>query len=338
MKALHWEASESRAVLGAMKTVATLDGARDLDEVSLEMLRATRDHVFHRDVDLEKLDAIDPEALAEKLIGTEIRERALQFLVLTSYLPLEVDPREVSIVDAFSSSLGVSTDMLRDLHRVRDHRLKWLAFDYVRRGLGEFLPRDTRWQRIKKLIGAMHQYLGDSEVASRYQALEHYEEGTLGRTFFVFYRERGFPLPGEKGGFSELFVSHDLTHVLSGFNTDMDGEVNVAAFQAGMSRSEYGWEMLMEMILDYHLGLHFTTAGLVQPGRGHFHPDDVLLGYERGLRCNTDLIADWDYWAVMGERVDALRERYGIDGVEGHHIPPPASDAAPDATVDGRTG
>ena len=324
MKPLNWSREQSEVVLGAMRTVATIEGRKELDPVSRQMLRATRDHVLHQAVELEPLANVSPAELARVLPEVELREGALQFLVLTSYLPLETDPAEVGVVDAFATALGVSTDMLEDLHRVRDHKLKRLAFDYVRRGLQEFLPHDTRWQRIRRLISAMHQYLGDSRVAAKYQALAGYEEGTLGRSFYVFYRDRGFPLPGEKGGLSELFVSHDLTHVLSGFNTDMDGEVNIAAFQAAMSRTSYGWEMLMEMILDYHLGLRFTTAGLVEPGRGHFHPDEVLRGYERGLRCKVDLIADWDYWAVMDEPVDELRDRYGIDGVTGHRIPPPS--------------
>ncbi len=328
MKSLNWDADESLAVLGAMRTVATVDGAQELGEVARQMLEATRDHVLKQDIDIAALENMRPTDLAKALRGTEMRERALQFLVLTSYLPIELDPQEVGVVDEFSEAFGVSTDMLRDLHRVRDERLTWLAFDYVRRGLKEFLPHDTAWQRIRKLVSAMHQYVGDPKVAARYLALENYDVGTLGRSFFVFYRERGFPLPGEKGGLSDLFVSHDLTHVLAGFNTDMDGEIDIAAFQTGMSRSDYGWEMLMEMILDYHLGLHFTTAGLVEPGRGHFHPDDVLLGYERGLRCNVDLIADWDYWAVMDQPVEALRRRYNIDGVAGHHIAPPKKDNA----------
>ena len=324
MKELNWTDRESRAVLRSMKTVATF-GGRPLDGIATQMLEATRDHVLHQAIELDSLHDISPSEAAEELVGTELRERAIQFLVLTSYLPTEVDPDEVKVVDEFASALGVSTQMLVDLHRVRDHRLKWLAFDYVRRGLHEYLPHESTWARIKRLVGAIHQYVGDSKVAARYQALEHYDRGTLGRSFFDFYRDRGFPLPGEKGGFSELFVSHDLTHVLAGFNTDMDGEVNIAAFQAGMSRSDYGWEMLLEMILDYHQGLHFTTAGLVEAGRGHFHPDEVLLGYERGVRCNTDLISDWDYWGVMDQSVESLRERYSIEGVTGHHIPPPAT-------------
>ena len=327
MKPLNWSASESRAVLRAMRTVATIDGTIPFDAVSREMLSATRDHVLHHDVDVDSLENIAPAALAGELAGTEVRERAIQFLVLTSYLPLEVDPDEVSIVDSFSTALGVSTDMLRDLHRVRDHKLKRLAFDYVRRGLKEFLPHDTAWQRLRRIVSAMHQYVGDPKIADKYQALEDLDEGTLGNSFFHFYRDRAFPLPGEQGGFSELFVSHDMTHVLSGYNTDMDGEMNIAAFQAGMSRSAYGWEMLMEIILDYHLGLRFTTAGLVEPGRGHFHPDAALAGYERGLRCNVDLIADWDYWSVIDVPLDELRRRYGIDGVTTWRIPPPSGQA-----------
>ncbi len=336
MKALDWNKQECRAVLRAMRTVATLEGQQPLGEIALSMLEATSDHVMHQSIAVDDLENATPEELAAALPNDQHRQRALQFLVLTAYLPTEVDPNEVQVVDAFASALGVSTDMLTDLHRVRDHRLKWLAFDYVRRGLSEFLPHDTAWTRLKKIAGAMHQYLGDRDVAARYQALEGYDEGTLGKCFFEFYRDRAFPLPGEKGGFSELFVSHDLTHILAGFNTDMDGEVNVAAFQSGMSQSEYGWEMLMEMILDYHQGLHFTTAGLVEPGRGHFHPDDVLHGYERGLRCKVDLISDWDYWAVMAEPVEALRALYGIDGVTGHRIAAPTQGDAHSAPQDER--
>ncbi|MGB5809370.1 MAG: hypothetical protein WBG86_02495 [Polyangiales bacterium] len=325
MKALEWTEDESRAVLRAMKTVATLDRSRELDPISSQMLSATRDHIFHQgSIALDTLSEVTPEELGAALVGPEVRDRAVQFLVLMSYLPVDIDAGEVGQVDRFASALGVSPQMLVDLRKVRDHHLNLLALDYVRRGLKAFMPHDSGWQRFRRIASAMHQYLGDPKVAARYQAFEWLPEGTLGHSFFIFYRDRGFPLPGEKGGLSELFVSHDMTHVLTGFNTDMDGEVNIAAFQAGMSRSDYGWEMLMEMILDYHLGLHFTTAGLVEPGKGHFHPDDTLEGFERGLRCNTDLIADWDYWAVVDRPVDELRIRYNIDGVSGWRVAPPA--------------
>ena len=331
MKAINWTNEETLAVLGAMRTVATVNGTRSLDSAGLEMLRATADHVLHLTTDIDRVESRTPAEVADVVRGKDARSRALQFLVLVSYLPIETDADQVEIVDEFAAAFDVSTNMLTDLHMVRDKRLKRLVFDYSRRTLPGFFPGQSTAERIKRIAGAVHQYMGDPKVAARYQALEHYDEGTLGRAFFVFYRERGFPLPGEKGGFTDLLVSHDLTHILGGYNTDMTGEINVAGFEAGMSGTEFGWELLMEVILDFHLGLKFTTVAGIEEGRGHFHPEPVLHGYERGMACSVDLITQWDYGSVMDQPVEAIRQRYNITGVEGHHIPPPTElDAHPD--------
>ena len=49
-------------------------------------------------------------------------------------------------------------------------------------------------------------------------------------------------------------MPHDLIHVLSGIDTSPVGEIVVAGFEAGMSSSQFGFELLLEVVLDFHLG------------------------------------------------------------------------------------
>jgi hypothetical protein len=168
--------------------------------------------------------------------------------------------------------------------------------------------------------------VGVKQVAERYRALENYPEASLGHTLFHFYRERNFPLPGEKRSLSELLITHDCCHILGGFNTDMNGEMNVAGFEAGLFENGFGFELLLEVILDFHLGKAFTTAGLLPPGTGHFDPEGVMLGYERGVACNVNPIKGWDFWEVAARQVTELRARYGLPEIPMPVLlPPPAT-------------
>jgi hypothetical protein len=325
----HWSSAQARAYLAAMKAVALGNRRSELVPLERQMLDATARHVLHHDVDVDALEPITPVTLANTIREPRRRAQAVQFLVLMPYLGMALDPHAVERVDRFAAALGVAPATLEALHQVRDGRLRKLQIDYLRRSFASgLIPGATFLEKLRAVIEAFHQYAGDPTVASRYYAYARYPRGSLGRVFHDFYQARGFPLPGEKGSFSELLVPHDLTHILGGFNTDMSGEIDVAGMEAGMARTPFGYELLLDVILDFHMGLAFTTAGLLVPGTGHFHPDSMLTGFERGARMHRDLLIGWDWHAVMHESVPALRERYGITGATIVDIPPPAMDDA----------
>lgn len=332
MEPSQWSEAEARCFLEGMKTVATLRGTRPLDPLAAEMLDAVRRHVLHASMGLDDLQDSTPALLAANIEDPRHRIEFVQFLVLMPYLDMQIDAAQVAVVDEIAEALGVGTDTLTDLHLVREGRLKRLFFDYGRRSLNEFGEVEGTWDALKLLTKSLHQSVGDKRVAERYQALEGYPEGSLGHTVFHFYRARGFPLPGEKKSFTELLITHDCCHILGGFNTDMNGEMDVAGFEAGLFESGFGFELLLEVILDFHLGKAFTTLGLLPPGTGHFDPEAVLVGYERGVACNVNPIQGWDFWAVAKEQVTNLRKRYGLPEIPGPVLPPPpaAIDTAPD--------
>ena len=94
--------------------------------------------------------------------------------------------------------------------------------------------------------------------------------------------------------------------------------MNVAAFQAGLFDDDFGFESLLEVILDFHLGKAFSTVGdIIPPSTGAFHPNDAMAGYEKGLACNVNLIRDLNFWSKADQPVLTLRERFNIPAFSG---------------------
>lgn len=322
MKQLGWSEEESQAVLRAMATVATDGGESELDAIGRQMLLATRDFVLRASGGIPEGELISPAQLSEGLRDPEKRRQAIEFLILMPYLPMVVSADRVTRVEAFAAALDVRCNTLRDLRLVCDGRLGRWAISYSRRTIAAYEPGGV-FAQLKTAGSALLQFVGNKKVAARYSALEDLPKGTLGRSFYDFYRDRTFPLPGEKKSFSELVVSHDLTHILTGYNTDKSGEINVAGIEAGMSPTDLGFEMLLEVILLFHMGESRIDGGLVEPGKGHFHPEQVMQAVRRGSQIKIDLIAGWDYWQDMEKPVEELRRRMGIDWVTQAEVPPP---------------
>jgi hypothetical protein len=72
--------------------------------------------------------------------------------------------------------------------------------------------------------------------AERAAALAELAPGTLGGELHRYDLRNGCPRPGQKRAAPEAIVSHDVTHILSGYDTDPAGETLVAAFTAGYQR------------------------------------------------------------------------------------------------------
>ncbi|MDF0665411.1 MAG: hypothetical protein P0119_04955 [Nitrospira sp.] len=106
---------------------------------------------------------------------------------------------------------------------------------------------------------------------------------------------------------------HDCAHVLSGYGTAPEGEVQVACFSAGFQRRE-PWMFVFFVLLQFHVGIRMTP--ITQARTGMFDPLKAMIAIRRGAAMNVDLNDGWDYWPVMGEQVEELRHRYNILPVE----------------------
>ncbi len=318
---LTWSRREAEAYLRAMKSVATFNGRLNLEPIDVELLEATQEHVLGHRFDIGALEPIAPEAVLDAIDEPHEREQLLQFAVLMPYAPGEVDPRRVSVVEAFAEAMELEPQTLEDLRAVRDENLITLRLDYVRRQINDIVQADSTVERMLKVAGHWIDRFGDKDLAERYVALGDLPQGSLGQVFYQHYRDRGFPLPGEKDSMTELLVPHDLCHVLGGFNTDMKGEISVAGFEAAMSRTEAGYDVLLSVLLNFHLGIKFTYDA----SHGHLDPDDLMEGFARGAPVEVDLLTDWDWWPHVERDLVELREELGIVGAEHVQIPVPTA-------------
>jgi hypothetical protein len=234
------------------------------------------------------------------------RKRAVQLAIVMALVEGQPSQRTQAAVQSFASALEFDSAELEVLYNVANGHALTARFDMFR--------RFTRFIRSVKdfpgvlafalpVLGITH----DDETAAPYRALEHALPGTLGRAYFDFIRRNGFKFPGEAGGLPLIF--HDLGHVLAGYDTDPQGEIQQAAFQAGFVRKD-GFTFLLFGIMQFHMGLRITP--IAKGYEGLFDVPRVLEALRRGAACKVDLTEGYDLLGNKDRLLDDVREELGI--------------------------
>jgi tellurite resistance protein len=296
--------------LRAMKTVALADGT--LDDAELHLLASVQ-QIFGTTHALEQLSPIAPIDLARGFPDPQRRQQLVQGLIVMSLIDGKANAQEANLVEEFAQALEVSAPEVQGLRHVLKGEIFRLRLDLARRfWLRNKVNEIWNTEGIRGIYKLMRGMIGkyeDTALASRYQALEQYPSGSLGRTYWEYCRANGFALPGEKGGAPEAILFHDCAHVLSGYGTEPEGEVKVACFSAGFQRRD-PWVFVFFVLLQFHVGIRMTP--ITKARTGFFDPAKALIAIRRGAAMNVDLNNGWDYWPVMGEQVEELRRRYNI--------------------------
>ena len=298
--------------LRALKSVAMADGVFGEQE---RHLLDTAQAFFGAHHDLDALAPIEPDELARHVVDPSMRRQLVRGMVVASLADGEASPAESALVERFAKALDVRSDDLGALRKLADKNLVRARFDIARR----FWAREKAVEAAKekglgwvvRSLAAMAGLREDAGIASRYRALAELPVGTLGRGYADFVTASHFSFPGEKGSPPEPIALHDLTHVLSGYHTDPEGELQVLSFHAGCRREEKDpFAFVLFGIAEFHLGLAMSPVAVVS--RGKLDPGKMLRALERGAACNIDPTEGWDPWPVMHEPLETLRQRYSI--------------------------
>ena len=296
--------------LRAMKTVALADGT--LDDAERHMLASVQ-QIFGTTHAPEQLALITPADLAREFPDPQLRQQLVQGLIVMSLIDGKANAQEADLVEEFAGALEVSAPEVKDLQHVLKGEMFQLRLDLARRfWLGDKVKDIWNTEGLRGIYKFMRGMIGqyeDTALAGRYQALEHYPAGSLGRAYWEYCQANGFALPGEKGRAAEPILFHDCAHVLSGYGTEPEGEVQVACFSAGFQRRD-PWLFVFFVLLQFHVGVRMTP--ITKARTGFFDPAKALIAIRRGAAMNVDLNNGWDYWTVMGEQVEELRRRYNI--------------------------
>lgn len=310
---LDLTAEQVRVGLCAMKAMAAANGAfadteRALLESAAEALGVS--------VDVGALEPVSAAQAARAFPDLTARQRLLQAMIVMALIDGEASKEEVALLDGFAAELGVDEPRVKALHHVLDGRLNLLRFDMIRRAP---LPRRTAKQLYEEkglfaMLETMSQVFRgrgkeDSELAWRYKQLGLLPDGTLGREFWKHMVSRRFALPGEPGGLPEIAIHHDMTHVLCGYDTDAEGECQVAAFYAGYFEED-PFSFIFLVLVMFQLGI--KLAPIATPAKGKFDPEKTIRALKRGARLEVDLTKGWDHWEVVELPIVEVQRRYGI--------------------------
>lgn len=164
-------------------------------------------------------------------------------------------------VKRLARALDVDERSLRVLQEIAGNHRLLTRFDMMRRIMGK-IGRDAYDEEglggVRKIVAGLAGKGEDAEVAWKYKSLGLLPEGTLGRTYWEHCTRRKFSFPGEPGGIPERMVFHDFGHVLAGYDTDPEGEIQQGAFQAGFIRED-GFAFLS------HYGSRLPTTRTAAP-------------------------------------------------------------------------
>ncbi len=316
MRLLQPSSTEARLGLRAMKMVAAATG----DSLpARRLMEAAQRQVLHTAYDIDALEPITAEELAQGYQDPALRHQLVQGMIVASIANGVPSPEQFAVVQRFAQSLAVQAPEVETIRRLAERQMLLFRLDFYRHS---HLPRMATDEvrdhggllgLVKALLG-QRGYLEDKAVAAPYLALEQLPEGTLGRVFFQHCRSHGFAFPGEPGGFPESAIYHDFTHVLSGYGVDAAGEVQVGGFQAGYMRKNTAY-MALFVLLTFTSGVNMTPLPQ-QHSVGILGQEDLadkfLHAVERGSRVNTDLSDRWDFWPLVRRPIAEVRESLGI--------------------------
>ncbi|TAJ84777.1 hypothetical protein [Reyranella sp.] len=303
--------------LRAMKTMASVSG--QLGPVQRAIMAAAQKVILKLDADIDALPPITPSELASGFPTSELREQFVNGMLVVA-LADGVPSREmVAKVEEFAEALGVETPAVTDLRRLAEHQMLIFKLDFLRRSQVADIMKNQLAQKgplsLAKSVLTMRGLMEDPALAARYRAWETLPSDTLGHSLISFYRKNGFSLPGERKGFPEAGLYHDLCHVLGDYGTDPEGEVQVAAFTAGFKETRPFYVVLFAVLI-FSTGVNmrpsnedFTTTGVLgKPGMA----ERMFAALERGAQVNLDLSDKWDYWAYAELPLAEARRQLNI--------------------------
>jgi hypothetical protein len=297
--------------LGAMRAVAAADGKDDaleraLIEAAARALGGPLDPA-----------PVGPDEAARAFSEPAAGRKLLQALVGMALIDGEPSPTEVECIGRYAAALKVDEPYVKNFQRLVEGQYTRLRVDFVRRMP---IPRNLvgqLWeeQGIKglwKLYRTVSQKgIDDPQLAWRYKKLGLLPRGTLGRAWWEFMTERSFAMPGEPGGLLEQQCHHDLTHVLTGYSTEPEGECQIAAFYSGYYKEDPFGFLFMVLVM-FQVGFKLIPSDIVTAAHRALNPEKVLAAMQRGSKVSRDLTDHWDFWEDLPLPLEEVRRKYNI--------------------------
>lgn len=316
------DAAEARVIAGGVAAAVTPAGG--LTSLQRVMIEAVTESMTGFVVPLSVLPRLGPDEFARAMSCRDelFRGYMLRFMLLCALVLNPLPEAVVDRVDVYARELGVENDMLRVAHRFARGSFGLALIDFERSGYMETWDPSSSpvLHTSHELDDAWQEVSRDEQLAERWESLRDLPDGTLGRKVVKFYDARGFVFPGRPGSAPPLLAQHDWVHVLAGYGSTVESEIEVFGFIARANDDPRAFSLLAQVVSLFETGYAASGMGLFQYDRGHLSHEGVAVRLADALRRGAlsaaanhsiDFLAvDWFERAELP--IDDVRDQLGI--------------------------
>ena len=277
-------------------------------------------NLMEHDCDFNALDNITVEEFLIQVPDQSKRSEVIDLMLTVEMLCPQISPAVSESITAWSHGLGVDHNGLALLRDLANKSITQAQHDFYRNNYYHTLDlADPNYVQLEKKYGLpaiMLTVEQSPQLLAKYDALEFCPAGSLGRLFWEFYKQRGFLFPGSMGGVNHAVAHHDWIHVLTDYDSDGIGEMEVAAFSAMTTDSPGALMAFLGVLSIFQGGLLKTIVGTA-PHLGHElevvnGPLRIADALRRGKKCAIDLVTEIDFFNYANSDVIELRNKWNI--------------------------
>jgi hypothetical protein len=304
----------SDAILGAMRQVA-LAGGHALTYADTASILAAGRYLLRRPglSDIDTLPPVDPNDLVAALKGEgELAREAVKYLAVMALVDGAIDNPKIARVLDYARALDVEADYLTELVEAASGHMAWVIADMTRKNFDSVISRPSKELDPVAWITPYSGANADPALVARYEALGKLPVNTFGRALWEFDKGNGYTFPGDPTALNALFATpHDATHVISGYDTTLRGEILVSTFTAAMHPINPMAGHILPVIFNGHLGVKFNDVATA--ARGGLDPDEFWHAWARGKAMTVDVFAPrWSVWDWVERDLEELRRDWNV--------------------------
>lgn len=249
------------------------------------------------------------------------RMRMVHMMVLSALVLQPLPPEVAEQVAEYSRELGIDDQLLASVAQFATSDKALAAVDFERNGY----TSDWSDERSSALHSTAHGWEAadhDPELAGRWARLGQLPIGTLGRGVHDFYQARGFAFPGSPGSAPPLLAQHDWVHVLAGYGTKVEAELEVFAFIARANDDPRGFSLLAMVVSLFETGYLSAGAGLFEAFPGQLSQDGMTVrigdamrrgALSHGLDGAPDVdFMNVDWFELADRRLEDVQAMFGL--------------------------
>lgn len=301
---------------GVMTAIAPPGG---LTRVQALCFRAMSDAMTGHRLDVDAVQPISAEAWARGLAGRDeaFRVRMIQMMVLLALLLRQVPPEVAARLQQFADEASVGgqcRDLLAATRHLASGSLGLAMADFQRNGYETMAYEHAGDGGEHTAAEFWAEAPNDPVLADRWRSLEQCPAGSLGRRIWEFYRARGFAFPGTPGSAPPALAQHDWVHVLAGYGTMVESELEVFGLISRASDDPRAFSLLVQVLGLFEAGYLQSGMGLFEMDLGHVSADEEQMAVRLGDAIKRGAHAAWAH--NLAEDTDTGIDFLGVDWFE----------------------